>query len=135
MTTATLPTSLSFPPFLRRRGQPPKMASPSVYCEVCGQPLYEARFNGTHNYLYCNNCNCALFLHPHGYLEKDKAELSPAKGIHPKPFNLSKPSYLNWLEKRKERYRLARSFGFNPIKAMELRGKTMKEIRKLAQGE
>lgn len=132
MTTALLPTPFLSPPLLNRRGQMPKLASPLVYCGCCEQPLIEVDIN-RHYCLLCDNYKCPLFRQSQDSREKPPEKPTPIKKAHSKPFNLLKPSYLAWLKKRKERYRLACNLGFNCKEAMLLRGKPKRQIKLLAE--
>jgi len=125
--TTTL--DLFSPPFLHRRGQMPRLASPAVYCKNCGQPLIETNFNRTHCVLLCDNWRCCLFRQSQGSKEKPLEPL-PIKKASPKTLQ---PFYQGWLKERKKKYCLARDLGFGSKEAMHLRGKPMKEIRRLAR--
>lgn len=111
----------------------PKLASPPIYCRGCNQPLIEINVNH-HCGVFCNNHQCRLFRERQGSRVRPP-EPAPIQKVHPKPFNLLKPSYLTWLEKRKTRYRFARDLDFGSKRAMDLRGTTIEEIKKLARKE
>lgn len=103
MTTVLSPLS-PVPPFLNRRGQMPRLASPLINCESCGQPLIEVSLNSHYCFL-CDNWHCPLFRHPQDY----RARHPVSKEVLPerKPdFNKTlRTSYQMSLDERKEIYR------------------------------
>ena len=131
MTIDILPRPFIFPPLLSRRGQLPSLASPSVYCKECRRPLIEISVNN-HYRIVCDNHECRLFRERQGSREREQEQKPPPVKRVVDLSRILRPSYSISLEKRKERYHLARRLGFGSIEAMLLRGKSREEIERLA---
>lgn len=111
----------------------PRLASPIIYCKNprCGQPLIEIAVN-SHYRICCDNVNCYLYREGQGNRARKQGQKPPPVKKVIDFSRTLRPTYLASLEKRKEIYHFARSLRFGSVEAMRLRGKSKKEIEKLA---
>jgi len=109
------------PPFLTHgRGTGGRLASPTVGCEECGQPLIETRVN--HHFVrMCDNWQCKL------YRER--------QGIRSVNSRITWPSYPKWLKKRNperyQRYLDLRAGGLSALQASRYRDTTSMTVSQI----